>query len=188
MDLSRWGAWRLQGDERIADLFDQSGRLIGLVDGPGPWFLGWHFRRWENLTLGVDNKDRIVPFRPHYQYMVSFVDKKGRVVLDSVIPQRGDKSGRGWTYMPFYPHTIRSRGRSCQNCHGGNLAVGKGCGEGWGPDLSLTKAEEPVYPTLRLLNQTEAKRLMEKTSRFRDERSRILREEMGAKKEDPEKN
>jgi hypothetical protein len=120
--------------------------------------------------------------------MVSFVDKKGRVVLDSVIPQRGDKGDKGWAYMPFYPHTIRLRGRSCDDCHGGNLVAGKGYGEDWGPDLSLTKAEEPVYPTLRLLNQTEAKRLMEKTPRFRDVRSRVLREEMGAKKEDPKRN
>jgi hypothetical protein len=120
--------------------------------------------------------------------MVSFVDKKGRVVLDSVIPQRGDKGGKGWTYMPFYPHTVLPRGRSCEDCHGENLAVGKGYDEDWGPDLSLTKAEEPVYPTLRLLNQTEAKRLMEKTPRFRDARSRVLWQEIEASREDPKKN
>jgi hypothetical protein len=187
-NLSRWGPWRLQGDERIAGLFDQSGRFFETVDGLGPWFLSWHFRRWGNLHLGVDSKERIVPFRPHYQYMVSFVDKKGRVVLDSVIPQRGDKGGKGWSYMPFYPHTVRPRGRSCEDCHGENLAVGKGYDEDWGPDLSLTKAEEPVYPTLRLLNQTEAKRLMEKTPRFRDARSRVLWQEIEASREDPKKN
>ncbi|MGD9076710.1 MAG: cytochrome c3 family protein, partial [Desulfobacteraceae bacterium] len=186
-DLSRWGAWRLQGDATIASLFDPSGRLLEAVDGPGPWFLNWHFRRWENLHLGVDSKDRIVPFRPHYQYMVSFVDKSGSVLLDSVIPQRGDKSGRGWAYMPFYPHTVRSRGRSCEDCHGESLAVGKGYGEEWGSDLPLTRADKPVYPALRLLNEPEMKRLMEQTSRFREVRSRVLREEMGPKKEDPKK-
>ncbi|MGD9038814.1 MAG: hypothetical protein PVH82_04205 [Desulfobacteraceae bacterium] len=187
-DLSRWGSWRIQGDERIAGLYDQSGRLLEIVEGPGPWFLSWHFRRWENLHLGVDSKGRIVPFRPHYQYIVSFVDKKGRVLLDSVIPQRGDDSGKGWTYMPFYPHTARPRGRSCEDCHGKNLVAGKGYEKDWGPDLSLTKAEEPVYPTLRLLNPTETKRLMGKTQRFRHVRSRVIWQEIEASSEPPKKN
>ena len=187
-DLSRWGAWRLQGDGKIAALFDQSGRLLEPVEGPGPWFLGWHFRRWENLHLGVDSKDRIVPFRPHYQYMVSFVDKRGGLVLDSVIPQRGDKSGRGWAYMPFYPHTIRPRGRSCEDCHGKNLVGGTGYGEDWGPDLSLTRADKPVYRALRLLDEPEMKRVVEKTPRFRDVRSRLLREELRVRRKDGKKH
>jgi hypothetical protein len=187
-DLSRWGPWRLQGDETIAGLFDQSGRFLEIADSPGPWFLGWHFRRWENLTLGVDSKDRIVPFRPQYQYMVSFVNEKGRVILDSVIPQRGDKSGKGWAYMPFYPHTIRLKGRSCDDCHGGTLVTGKGYGQDWGPDLPLTRADKPVYPALRLLEEAEIKRVMEKTPRFRQMRTHVSGEEMGDKSKDRKKN
>ena len=187
-DLSRWGPWRLQGDESVAGLFDQSGRLRKTVEGPGPWFLHWHFRRWENLHLGVDSKDRIVPFRPHYQYMVSFVDEKGRVLLDNAIPQRGDKRGRGWAYMPFYPHTIRPRGRSCDDCHGRNLATGKGYGEDWGPDLPLTRADKPVYPALRLLGEAEMKRLMEKSQKFRQMRTHVLGEEMGVELGDRKNN
>ena len=172
-DLSRWGPWRLQGDERITSLFDHSGRFVGSVDGPGPWFLGWRFRRWENLTLGVDSRGRIVPYRPHYQYTVSFVDKKGRVVLDSAIPQRGDKTGMGWAYMPFYPHTVRPGGRSCEGCHGQKLVAGRGFAGDWGEDMSLTRADKPVYPTLRLLSREEMKRLVRKTRLFRRVRSRI---------------
>ena len=187
-DLSRWGSWRIQGDERIAGLFDQNGRFLEIVEGPGPWFLSWHFRRWETLHIGVDSEERIVPYRPHYQYMISFVDEKGHVLLDSVIPQRGDESGKGWTYMPFYPHTVRPRGRSCEDCHGENLAAGEGYGKDWGADLSLTKAEDPVYPTLRLLDPTELKRLLSKTPKFRQVRSRILRQETEASKQAPKKN
>jgi hypothetical protein len=120
--------------------------------------------------------------------MVSFVDKSGGVVLDSVIPRRGDKRGRGWAYMPFYPHTVRSRGRSCEDCHGDSLAVGKGYGEDWGSDLPLTRADKPVYPALRLLKEPEMKRLMEKTPRFRDVRSRVLWQGMEVKREDRKKN
>jgi len=121
----------------------------------------------------VDGKGRISPFRSHYQYMVSFVDQEGRVVMDHVIPQRGDQSGRGWAYMPFYPHTVRPRGRSCEDCHGQRLAVGKGYGEAWGQDLALAEADRPVYPELRLLGEKEMERLMEKTPQYRHVRSQI---------------
>ena len=177
-DLSRWAPWRMQGDERVMGLFDDRGRFLGSDGGLGPWFSGWGFRRWEYLTLGVDGDGRIVPFRPHYQYMISFVDKKGSVLLDSVTPQRGDKSGPGWAYMPFYPHTVRKRGRPCEDCHGQALAAGKGLGESWGQDLSLTRASRPVYPDLRLLRAEEMERLVKKTPLFRHTRSRILLMEM----------
>ncbi len=178
-DLSRWGPWRLQGNDMIARLFDHSGRFLGLKEVPGPWFTGWRFRRWENLTLGVDSKGRIAPFRPHYQYMISFVDQEGRVVMDNVIPQREDQNGRGWAYMPFYPHTVRPRGRSCEDCHGQRLAVGKGYGEAWGQDLSLAEADRPVYPELRLLGEKEMERLTEKTPLYQHVRSQITAQEEG---------
>jgi len=177
-DLSRWGPWRLQSDERIANLFSYNGLFLGSDGVPGPWFLGWRFRRWESLTLGVDTMGRVVPFRPHYQYMVSFVDKNGVSIIDNEIPQRGDKSGPGWAYMPFYPHTIQSRGRSCEDCHGQSLSAGKGLWEGAGSDLILTRPNSPVYPNLRLLRRDEVEALSRKTTLFRQIRSRILWHEM----------
>ncbi|MDM8548572.1 hypothetical protein QUF72_00785 [Desulfobacterales bacterium HSG2] len=169
-NLSRWSLWRLQGDADVANRFDEQGRFLGPVPGPGPWFLAWRFRRWEYLTLGVDSKARIVPFRPRYQYSISFVDRNGRVVLDSVVPERGDGSGPGWAYMPFYPHTIRRRGRNCEACHGQTLAAGGGLWEGQGPDLVMTKPSPPVYPSMRLLSESEKRKLLEKTEIYRQVR------------------
>jgi hypothetical protein len=138
------------------------------------WFLGWRFRHWQFLTLGVDIRDRIAPFRPQYQYMVSFVDRKGRVVLDSVLPKRPDTGEPGWAYMPFYPHTVSPRGRSCEDCHGRALVAGKGFMEGRSQDLLLTIPTPPIYPTLRLLSGEEVKRLVEKTPLFREKRARVF--------------
>ena len=173
-DLSQWAPWRLQSNSTINDLFDEQGRFLGPVSGPGPWFLGWRFRRWEFLTLGKDSKGRIVPFRPRYQFLISFIDKNGRVILDSVIPQRGDGSGQGWAYMPFYPHTVQKRGRPCEACHGQPLAAGQGIWKGQGQDLLLTRPSPPVYPSLKLLSESEKTKLLQKTPIYRKWRFRTL--------------
>jgi hypothetical protein len=175
-DLSRWAPWRLQGNADIAELFDNQGRFLGKddVSAVGPWLLGWRFRRWEYLTLGKDSKGRIVQFRPRYQYLISFVNNNGHTILDSVIPQRGDGSGQGWAYMPFYPHTIKKRGRSCEACHGQPLAAGQGIWEGKGQDLLLTKPSPPVYPSLKLLSESEKIKLLQKTTTYRKWRFKTL--------------
>lgn len=175
-DLTRWAPWRLQGDASVDELFDVHGRFLGKKDAslPGPWLLGWRFRRWEYLTLGKDDKGRIVPFRPRYQYQISYVDKTGRVVLDSVVPTRGDGNGRGWAYMPYYPHTVQKRGRSCEACHAQPLAVGNGLWEGFGPDLMLTQPSQPVYPSMMLLTETEKQKLLNKTALYRKWRFKTL--------------
>ncbi len=173
-DLSRWESWYLQGDERVLNIFNKKGQFPEHFVEPGPWFLAWGFRRWEYQTLGVDADKRIVPFRPRYQYMVSYVNGNGEVILDSVIPQRGDKSGIGWAYMPFYPHTVRKRGRSCESCHRSDVAAGRGIWKGKGLEPSLTKPNPPVYQTLRLLKEQEVKRLTGKTLLYRQYRFHAL--------------
>lgn len=158
----------------MANVFDGEDALTTRDTVPGPWFLGWRLRRWENLTLGVDTEDRIVPYRPHYQYLVSFVNPAGEVVLDNVRPERGDKTGPGWAYMSFSPHTVRPIGRSCENCHWQNVTAGIGLGEGGSEDLLLAKANPPVYPDLRNLNNREVERLLRKTPLFRRKRVRLV--------------
>ena len=175
-DLTRWSPWRLQGDESVLDLFDVRGQFFGKKDASfyGPWLLGWRFRRWEYLTLGKDDKGRIVPFRPRYQYQISYVDNTGRVVLDNAVPTRGDGTGPGWAYMPYYPHTVQKRGRSCEACHGVPLAAGDGLWEGFGPDLALTKPSPPVYSSMRLLSESERQRLLLKSDAYRKWRFKAL--------------
>jgi len=175
-DLNRWSPWRLQGDATVAELFDAHGRFLGTRDDSflGPWLMGWRFRRWEYLTLGKDHQSRIVPFRPRYQYSISFVNSGGDVVLDNVIPKRGDGRGPGWAFMPYYPHTIQKRGRSCEDCHWQFLAAGHGLWKGQGPDISLTKPSPPIYPSMALLSETEAQNILQKTSVYRIWRLKTL--------------
>jgi hypothetical protein len=175
-DLPRWAPWGRRGDGAVAGLFDARGRFVGKGDAalPGPWLLGWRFRRWEYLTLGKDDKGRIVSFRPRYQYQVTYVDITGRVVLDSVVPMRGDGTGKGWAYMPYYPHTVQKRGRNCEACHGKPLAAGNGLWEGFGPDLALTKPSPPVYPSMALLTEAERQKLLHKSNLYRRWRFKTL--------------
>jgi hypothetical protein len=175
-DLTRWSPWRLQGSAAVADVFDAHGRHLGKKEasGPGPWLMGWRFRRWEYLTLGKDGQGRIVPMRPRYQYRISYVDQTGKVVLNNVVPTRGEGDAAGWAYMPYHPHTVRRRGRSCEACHGNPLAAGDGLWEGAGPDLALTRPSLPVYPSMGLLTKAEKKKLMEKSGVYRYWRFKTL--------------
>lgn len=176
-DLSRWAPWRMQADASIRTLFDTRGRFKGIPDPDtqGYWFIGWRFRRWEYLTLGKDENGWIVPFRPHHQYRVSYVDSRGDIILDSVIPERGDKKGRGWAYMPFYPHTVQKRGRDCEACHGSRIAAGMGLkGDMKSQDLLLTKPSPPVYPAMELFDKKEKQKLMNKSLIYKKWRFKIM--------------
>lgn len=131
------------------------------------WRADYRFRRWEVLVLGVDRHDRIVPLRPRHQYLVSHVDGKGRVVLDSVAPSRGDGRGRGWASSPCVPHTTAPRGRPCHECHGNAEVAGLGPGWDAGADMLLLRASPPVPGDGRLLDDEERRRLMEPGRSYR---------------------
>jgi len=126
----------------------------------GIWSMGWRFRRWEPMPLGVDATGRYALLRPLYQYLVSHVDRSGKVLLDSVTPQRGDGSGRGWAYMPYVPHTIAPFGRACTACHMNRAAAGLGIQEELTKDTALTLPSPPAIPPMRLLTPQEQDRLL----------------------------
>jgi hypothetical protein len=141
---------------------------------PGLWSYGWRFRRWEPMPLGKDRKDRYSVIRPRYQYLISFVDAEGRILLDGVISQRGDSSGIGWAFMPYSPHTLAPFGRQCDSCHMNRTSAGLGIYDGDGFDSSLTIPVPPVAQAGRLLNDREQKRLMEPSEHFHRERAKAL--------------
>ncbi|MBW1870200.1 MAG: hypothetical protein JRI73_13265, partial [Deltaproteobacteria bacterium] len=60
-------------------------RLSG-KETSGIWSIGWRFRRWEQMPLGVDHAGRYSILRPLYQYLISYIDRQGNCVLDSVAP------------------------------------------------------------------------------------------------------
>ena len=142
---------------------------------PGIWSMGWRFRRWEPMPLGVDHMGRISVLRPRYQYRISAVNEQGHVSLDSVAPTRGNGSGRGWAFMPYVPHTIAPFGRGCLSCHQNRTAAGLGPEEKPTLDTRLKMPSPPAVQTMRLLNAEERKKLLQPGATFHRERLRLLR-------------
>ncbi|OQX64627.1 MAG: hypothetical protein B5M55_05755 [Desulfococcus sp. 4484_242] len=141
----------------------------------GIWSVGWRFRRWELMPLGMDQADKYAILRPLYQYLVTYVDRGGNVVLDSAVPERGDGSGRGWAFMPYVPHTTAPFGRACVSCHMNPASAGQGIQDELTCDTALTVPSPPAIPGLRLLKPQEAGRLLLPPRRWHRERLKALR-------------
>ncbi len=174
-DFRVWTYLIRQGDHRLkeeleklladADRTPTSRDLLTGKSRQGVWLKGYRFRRWENMVLGVDHQDRISLLRPLHQYQISYVDDQGRVLLDSVIPERGDGQGPGWAYMPYVPHTTAKQGRPCQTCHNNPTAAGLGLSEehhlAARTDFDLLRPSPPAIDSMRLLNAAERRRLLD---------------------------
>jgi hypothetical protein len=140
----------------------------------GIWSMGWRFKRWEPMPLGVDQMGRFAVLRPRYQYLISDVNETGQVSLDSIVPQRGDGSGKGWAFMPYVPHTIAPFGRGCFSCHRNRVSAGLGPEEKPTMDTRLTIPSPPAVNTMRLLNAREKKKLFQPGAKWHKERLRSL--------------
>ena len=108
----KWDGLAAQGDPALQKILEKNladprtgyptsrDRITG-EDMPGIWSMGWRFRRWEWMPLGVDDKGKYAVLRPLYQYLISYVDKSGNIVLDSVVPRRGDGTGADGRSCPM---------------------------------------------------------------------------------------
>jgi len=141
----------------------------------GIWSLGWRFRRWEQMPLGVDHTGRTAILRPLYQYLISYIDRRGNCVLDSIAPSRGDGTGKGWAFMPYVPHTTAPFGRGCNACHQNRVAAGLGIQEEITIDNVLTIPSPPAVEGMRLLNREEKNKLLQPTKEWHKERLRVLK-------------
>lgn len=100
--------------------------LTGKHDS-GAWFRSLTARRWENGPIGLDTNGKVSIMRPIYQYIVTHVDSKSRLLKNSEVPLTG--SGKpALVFNPYSPHTIASKGRACHDCHANTKAVGLGLG------------------------------------------------------------
>jgi hypothetical protein len=181
LEGEKWAPLTVQGDpvtQQVLEAHLQKGERSypesrDWISGqlrPGVWSVGWRFRRWEGAALGMDHEGRYAVLRPHYQYLVTYVDRMGNVPLDSVRPERGDGSGTGWAFMPHVPHTTAPRGKSCERCHGNRLAAGLGLGPEPTPDTILTVPSPPAIRTMRLLDRPSRDRLLKPSQTWRKER------------------
>jgi hypothetical protein len=181
----KWYGLTAQGDPSLerrlrASMKDPVGTPVfskDLITGQlrqGIWSQGWRFRRWELFPLGVDQKNRYTILRPLYQYLISYIDRLGNVALDSLVPERGDGSGRGWAWAPYVPHTISPVGRQCDSCHRNPVAAGLGPTKEKSGDVSLFVPSPPPVSSMRLLSKYERERLMHPSKRWGKERLRSL--------------
>jgi hypothetical protein len=183
----RWDGLTAQGDPYLETVMERhmvgpgAGDPVSMdrVSGEtrlGIWSQGWRFRRWEFMPLGMDDRSRYAVLRPLYQFRITYVDRLGQVPLDSVIPTRGDGSGRGWAFMPYVPHTIAPVGRSCGGCHKNRVAAGKGVHETLTQDTLLTVPSPPAIKSMRLLSPEEQETLLEPSWKWKKARLRAFSE------------
>jgi len=162
-NYKKWKRLRLQGDPYLENFFKNPERpfSLDLLNGKtkrGIWFLGWRFRRWEFMPLGIENEKYTI-LRPRYQYFVSYIDEKGGIILDS--------KKTHWAFMPYVPHTISPFGRNCEACHLNPVAAGLGIFKEKSVDTELTLPAPPCLPKMRLLTKEEQKKLLTPTESYR---------------------
>ena len=137
-DYEKWAPLWLQNDPQVQDLLRKNlplkkdlrspplsrDYLTGTLS-PGIWYSGWSYRRLESPIFGINERGRTSIFRPLHQFVVSQVDGKGRVVLNSqVLKTKDGKPGLG--FNPYAPHTIRRETLRCEGCHTNLRALGLG--------------------------------------------------------------
>jgi hypothetical protein len=185
IDDDKWVRLSAQGDPYLGNLLRRYGEsreiqypasMDWVADRirPGIWSVGWRFRRWAFMPLGIDPAGNYAILRPRHQYLITYGDRLGNVPLDSAVPSRGDGSGRGWAFMPYVPHTTAPFGRTCDRCHGNRVAAGRGIHDRPTRDTRLFVPSPPAVPFMRLLNPEEQKRLLNPSMRWRRERLRAL--------------
>ena len=80
----------------------------------GIWYSGWRFKRWEHILLGNDENGQVKILRPMFQYRISYRDENRTMILNDVHKIKGKKIE---AFVPYSPHTITKKAKSCENCH-----------------------------------------------------------------------
>ena len=130
-DYAQWKDLTLQEDGYLTRFLDKalkskkpiSPRMPDWVARkmkPGIWYSGYRYKRWEDAVLANYDDGRIGLIRPLYQYRISYRDRNGTMILDDVHTQKG-KPIEAW--LPYAPHTITARAKSCEACHANPLIM-----------------------------------------------------------------
>ncbi|RJX36584.1 MAG: hypothetical protein C4525_00525 [Desulfarculus sp.] len=131
-----YGLWQpiaAQGDPQVLELIERQMRLppgqrslpmtrdyLSGQARPGVWILSPFFRRQEWRVYGLGPDGRAYLLSPRFQYVVTLLDDKGRLVQGAAIPA----PGLGLT--PYNPHTTARATMGCAACHGAARALGLG--------------------------------------------------------------
>ena len=130
---SIWSPIAAQGDPQVFRLLNLGQHPPGQVKAPpvtrdyldgaksrGMWLVSPWFRRLLWRVYGVGPQGRSYLLNPRFQYVVSLMDRQGRVTQGAKIPP----PGLGVT--PWNPHTTAKATVGCADCHGAARALGLG--------------------------------------------------------------
>lgn len=92
---------------------------------PGSWSGRKLLQQWLEPVLGVNYRDRISPFIPGGQAVVTHIDANG-TPLSSKEMFATAAGLYGFSMNPVQPHTTSSESRTCTSCHSSKKAIGLG--------------------------------------------------------------
>ncbi len=131
--LAQWRYLAAQGDPQVLALLDRPPppppwRALppwsrDYLDGrlrPGLWILSPFFRRFRWRIYGRGPDGRSFLLAPRFQYLVTLLDRRGRLIESAARP----RPGLGLT--PWHPHTTARATVACSDCHGNPTALGLG--------------------------------------------------------------
>ncbi|MFH1058325.1 MAG: hypothetical protein V1797_06530, partial [Pseudomonadota bacterium] len=112
----------LPADKRLAPITRD---YLSGVERPGFWLMAPWFRRFEWRVYGQAPDGRTFLLAPRFQYVVTRLDRDGRLIEQAAIPgTAGGLPGLGLT--PWNPHTTQRPTPGCASCHGNARALGLG--------------------------------------------------------------
>jgi hypothetical protein len=92
---------------------------------PGLWTGRTLFQLWSDAPLGVNRKDRVAPFIPGGQAIVTHLNMDGEpITLNHTFTTSGGLYG--FSMNPVQPHNISVESRACPSCHSSRRALGLG--------------------------------------------------------------
>lgn len=114
-DWDDWTEYLVQGPSEIEEAlisYLKTGQARAVMrdkftgkQRPGVWFLGFGWRRFEEVPLGFDKKGRVAVLRPILGLHLSYVTAEDEVPFDDYVPQVLRKAPEK-AYRPYAPHTI----------------------------------------------------------------------------------
>jgi hypothetical protein len=101
------------------------GECAGPQESSGSWAGRKLFQLWEAPVLGVNQKNRIAPFIPGGQAVLTHLDEEGETVkLNHSFTTAGGLYG--FSLNPVQPHNVTRESRACSSCHSERRALGLG--------------------------------------------------------------
>ncbi len=103
---------------------------------PGIWWNLITESTWDKIILGKNQRNNYSILKPQYQYFIT-QPESSNPRLRAGVPIT-NKGSPGLVMTPHTPHTIRSKGRTCESCHESTIATGQG-------DSNLLMIEKGKY-------------------------------------------